>query len=358
MTSTSHPNQVYLKLSLIIIKAHNTDKMSDKILITTKELSKYGLVDNLNEKAVALVQQQKTNWELAGKNYAALSDVQKKDFSFGHFQIHAHHNPGRMRSSAAKTDPESIAQRPCFLCAENLPPEQKGILFQNDYLILTNPFPIFPVHLTIPHLEHIPQRLEHFFAGMLDLSRYLPGFTVFYNGPRCGASAPDHFHFQAVKRGYLPVEKEFNDLVKDHALAYFHKSNVEIYAVENCLRRFLAFVSPDKNATIRAFHFLYSSLFLKEGEEPMLNVLAFYEVGVWSIIIFPREKQRPSHFFKSGKNQIIIGPAAVEMGGTLILPRAQDFNIINHDLIADIYNEVTVSSSNFDHMIKIFEYYE
>ncbi len=331
--------------------------MSDKILITIKELSNYGQVDNLNEQAIALVQQQKVNWELAGKNYAALSEVHKKEFDFGHFQIHAHHNPGRMRSSAAKTDPQSIARRACFLCADSLPPEQKGIPFQNDYLILTNPFPIFPVHLTIPHLKHIPQRLEHFFADMLDLSRQLSGFTVFYNGPRCGASAPDHFHFQAGKKGYLLIEKEFNSLVEEHAKAYFQKKDVEIYAVDNYLRRIIAIVSPNKNAIIRAFHFLYSSLLEKKDVEPMLNVLAWYEEGVWKIIVFPREKQRPSHFFETGKNQIIVGPAAVEMGGILILPRHQDFEIIDHKIITEMYNEVTISSDDLNHMINIFAQY-
>jgi hypothetical protein len=138
---------------------------------------------------------------------------------------------------------------------------------------------------------------------MLDLSKHLPRFTVFYNGPQCGASAPDHFHFQAGEKGYLLIEKELNALIKDHAKAYFKKKDVEIYAVDNCLRRFLAFVSPQRmqSSRISVPVFFYGGT----GErEPMLNVLAFYEEGTWKIIIiFPREKQRPSHFLRQVKTR-------------------------------------------------------
>ncbi len=329
--------------------------MLQEKIITEEELSAYGPVDNLNEQAIALVRQQREAWGLAGNNYAALDRVQSRIFDYGHFQIHVHHNPGRMRSSAAITDAKTIAQRPCFLCTQNLPPEQKGILFGDDYLILANPFPIFPVHLTIPHQEHIPQRLEHFFSDMLDLSRNLSGFTVFYNGPRCGASAPDHFHFQAGNRGFLRIEKEFDSLKQEHAKAYIQKNELEVFAVENYLRRFLAIVSPEKKAIIDAFGFIYSLLSKGSPEEPMLNVLAWHAEEKWHVVIFPRERQRPSHFFESGTNQIIVGPAAVEMGGILILPRDEDFERIDNEIISDIYNEVTLSASSFKHLIEEIE---
>ncbi|MGC9355923.1 MAG: DUF4922 domain-containing protein, partial [Mariniphaga sp.] len=165
--------------------------------IAPGELRKFGRAENLNEQAKTLVAQQKAAWEMASKNYAALKSVQTRTFDFGHFEIVVQFNPERIRSSAAKTDTKSIAERPCFLCLKNLPPEQKGIPFGEDYLILTNPFPIFQTHLTIPHLHHTSQQITGFFPDMLRLSRKLNGFTVFYNGPQTGASAPDHFHFQA-----------------------------------------------------------------------------------------------------------------------------------------------------------------
>ncbi len=320
-------------------------------LISAEELSKYGPVNTLNERALTLVKQQQKVWKLAAKNFAALADVQTRVLDFGHFNIEVHHNPARLGSSAALTDPQSLAQRLCFLCTENMTPEQNGIAFRDNYLIFTNPFPIFSAHLTIPLIEHIPQRLEHYFPDMLDLSSQLSGFTIFYNGPRCGASAPDHFHFQAVSGGLLPVEKEFYLLKEKHSKVVFNKNNLEIVAVEDYLRPFLSVVSKDKDAIIQSFSRFYTSFVQEDGEEPMINVLSNYRDGFWRIIIFPRKRQRPSHFFREGKNQIVIGPATVEMAGILILPRYEDFNLIDHKTVSEIYSEVAVSSDSFDHMI-------
>jgi ATP adenylyltransferase/5',5'''-P-1,P-4-tetraphosphate phosphorylase II len=333
---------------------HNNDTMPDKMIITTEELSKYGPVDSLNDQVYSLVKQQQDSWELAGNNYASLSDVQTKSFNFGHFKIDVQYNPGRMRSSAAKTDSHSISKRPCFLCAQNLPPRQRGIAFHNKYIILTNPFPIFPLHLTIAHRNHVPQKLEHFFPDMLELCKALPGFTVFYNGPFSGASAPDHFHFQAGSKGAMPVETELKQLKKEHAEVIFKINDVEVAAVESYLRRFLAITSSDSNAIIRVFYLIYQTLLSVNDNEPMLNVLSFFEKGEWNVIVFPRGKQRPSHFFKKGINQLIIGPASVEMGGILILPKMENFETINHNIISEIYNEVTVSSEEFNHMLNVF----
>lgn len=327
--------------------------MHDNNIISVEELSKYGPVSNLNEQAMTLVKQQQQTWEMAGKNFKALSEVQTRMFEVDHFHIQVQHNPGRIRSSSAKTDPHIIDSRPCFLCRENMSSEQKGIEYRNNLLILINPFPIFPAHLTIPTLKHIPQRLEAFFPDMLDLCRYLPGFTVFYNGPECGASAPDHFHFQAGSKGYMPVEKEFNKLKREHAKIIFYRNDVEIFAVDNYLRRFIAIISPDKDQIIQVFSFLYNSLMKEGGNEAMINVLSFYDDEKLHILIFPRAKQRQSHFFETGYKQIIIGPATVEMGGILILPRINDFKNINLKTISEIYDEVTASSAYFHHMIDI-----
>jgi hypothetical protein len=324
--------------------------MFNQKLISVQELSKYGPVSNLNEQAVSLVKQQQETWELARKNYAALSEVQTRNFDFGHFQIQAQYNPGRMRSSAAKTDKNSIAGRPCFLCTGNLPEEQKAIDFQGRFLILANPFPIFPVHLTIAHREHIPQRIAGFIPDMLNLSRELTQFSVFYNGPECGASAPDHFHFQAGSKGLLPVEKEFETL-EGQASVLFQNPEIKIVAVENYLRRFVVIVSSHKEEIVRAFHFLYSLLPTTGKIEPMLNAISYYQQNKWILIIFPRERQRPYHFFQKGKNQVIVGPAAVEMGGNLILPRKEDFLSLEHKTIFEIYTEVTIAKDKFELMI-------
>ncbi len=327
--------------------------MLEQKIISVEELSKYGPVTGLNEQAITLVKQQKETWELARKNYAALSGVQTKKIDFGHFNIVAQHNPERIRSSAAKTDADSIAARPCFLCLENLPSEQKMIIFQGKYLILTNPFPIFPLHLTLSNLEHTPQRIQDFFTDMLELSRELTGFTLFYNGPECGASAPDHFHFQAGNRGLLPIENELKTLENLYAKVLVQNQKVKVFAVENYLRQFVAIVTSDKVAAAEMFRQIFLFLAGENPKEPLLNILCYYENGAWKIILFPRAKQRPSHFYRNDETQVVVGPAAVELGGVLVLPRKDDFVKITKKIIAEIYGEVTIAENDFNLMLEI-----
>ncbi|NCB07149.1 MAG: DUF4922 domain-containing protein, partial [Bacteroidia bacterium] len=236
-------------------------------------------------------------------------------------------------------------------CLENLPAEQKGILFQNKYLILANPYPIFHQHLTISKTEHHPQEIYPHFADLLNLSRNLPGFTIFYNGPQCGASAPDHFHFQAVKKEELPVEKEFEILENEYAETLFQTKKTKVIAVENYLRRMIAFISDDKNEIRENFEKIYKASGIQNGEEPMMNILCNFENEKWRVIFFPRGKQRPSHFFETGEKQIIVSPATVEMGGILVLPRENDFKKITKNNIAEIYNEVTIDNEKFETLI-------
>lgn len=319
--------------------------------ITFAELTRFGRVDNLNKQAKTLVAQQKSTWEMAGKNYEALKRAQTKTFDFGHFRIVTQFNPERIRSSAAKTDAKSIAERPCFLCVDNLPTVQKGILFQNKFLILTNPFPIFPVHLTISKLEHSLQEITGNFSDLLELSMNLAEFTVFYNGPKCGASAPDHFHFQAIMTNALPIETEFATLGNQYAEILFQNEKIKILAVENYLRRFIAIVSNDKNEIEKRFKHICKNLETGSGEEPMMNILSSFQHDKWRVIIFPRDKQRPSHFFRTDEKQIMVSPAAVEMGGFLVLPGKEDFLKITKKEIEEIYGEVTVNQEDFKNLV-------
>lgn len=326
--------------------------MLENKIIAPDELVKFGNVKNINEQAFSLVIQQRSVWEVANTNYKALNGIQTKTFDFGHFKILAQFNAGRIRSSAAKTDAKSIADRPCFLCVENLPEVQKGIVFQDKYLILVNPFPIFPKHFTIPSFNHTPQQIKNHFADMLDLSAVLTGFTVFYNGPKCGASAPDHFHFQAGEKGLLPVEQEFLNLEENYSEVLIQTEKIKVIAVENYLRQFVAFISADKNEVERIFEKVYSMLETGQNEEPMLNVLCNFENGTWRVILFPRQKQRSSHFFRTDEKQIIVSPAAVELGGLLVLPREEDFNKITENDIAEIFGEVTMDFTTFKKLTK------
>ncbi len=324
--------------------------MLETKIISSEDLLKFGSVANLNEQVLSLVEQQKVDWKIAAQNYDALNRIKTREFDFGYFKIVVQYNPERIRSSAAKTDAKSIAQRACFLCLENLPPKQKGILFQNSYLIITNPYPIFTKHLTIVKLEHTPQRILPHFHDLLNISKILPDFTIFYNGPQCGASAPDHFHFQGGNSGYMPLERELSELEKNHSKTLIQTSTLKIFAVENFLRRMIVIVSSEKNLLEKSFGQMYNLPDPKNHEEPMMNVLCKYSENQWFVIIFPREKQRPSHYFREDKKQLLVSPASVEMGGILILPHEDDFLKITKTEVAEIYNEVTMNQKKFNEL--------
>jgi len=321
-------------------------------IISVKELEKFGPVENLNEQVISLMEQQKATWETATRNYEALNRLKTRTFDFGHLKIIAQFNAERIRSSAAKTDAKSIADRPCFLCLKNLHSEQKGIMFQNKYIILVNPYPIFQKHLTISGLEHVPQEILSYFADLLDLSQNLPEFTVFYNGPQCGASAPDHIHFQAGNTGLLPIDNEFETIMNNFSEVLYENSNCKIIAPKEYLRRVVVLISSDKFQLLKNFEFIHNQLNNQTGNEPKMNILCNFVDKSWRVIIFPRNKQHPSHFFKTEEKRIIVGPAAVELGGLLVLPREDDFKKITKTEIAEIYSEITIDSEKYNNLVQ------
>jgi len=172
-------------------------------------------MDKLNIQISSLLAEQKKSWKLARDNYAGLKTVRTKSFSFGDFEVKVQFNPARIVSSGAKVDAKTIAERKCFLCADNRPAEQRAVEF-GDYEILVNPFPIFPEHFTIPRKEHVDQQIKPYFADMLQLAEVLDDYLIFYNGPRCGASAPDHMHFQAGTKDFLPLVNDYKRLKATH----------------------------------------------------------------------------------------------------------------------------------------------
>ncbi|MDR1526208.1 MAG: DUF4922 domain-containing protein [Dysgonamonadaceae bacterium] len=271
----------------------------------------------MKDKVNQLFKDQFIHWELARKNYKALEQVKTKTLDVNGYRYKVQFNPARILSSAAKVDSQSISVRPCFLCNDHRPPEQKGILFKEQYTILINPYPIFPRHLTVPAGEHTPQRIASRFGDMLDLSQQLDDYIVFYNGPKCGASAPDHFHFQAGNKGFLPIENERN--------------------WPNAIR----IESENKQEMLDRFQQHYNALPLQPDDvEPMLNILTGYECGKWMTHLFPRKKHRPACYSAEGDANLLISPASVDMGGVFITPREKDFQKITAEDIAEILNEV------------------
>ena len=264
-----------------------------------------------------LFDEQLSNWELARNNYNALKQVKVKTLVVDGREYKVQFNPARIISSAAKVDAQSIRERKCFLCAENRPPEQKGIPFNDRYTILVNPYPIFPRHLTIPLIEHTPQRIAPRFGDMLDLAQLLDDYVIFYNGPKCGASAPDHFHFQAGNKGFLPIEKNWN-----------------LYSP-------ISIESDNKEELLDRFQQIYGSMEQKpEDDEPMMNILTWYEAAKWIVCIFPRKKHRPSCYSAEGEANLLISPASVDLGGVFITPLEKDFEKITAKDIAEILHEI------------------
>jgi hypothetical protein len=320
------------------------------MIISEAELAPFLSGNNPADRAHGLLLQQKGAWEMLRTGYDTLQSVRTKAFEFDRFQIKVQFNPGRLTSTVAKVDATSIRERKCFLCTQNLPPAQRGIPCDGRYLVLCNPFPIFPEHFTISCLDHAPQRILDTFAAFLQLTRDLgTRYALLYNGPRCGASAPDHLHFQAGNRSFLPIDAEYAALTERDDSRLFASGSLRAYGVEKFLRHFISFESANAGMLIRAFGELYAVLTdsAAAGEEPMLNIVGLYNDPEWKIIVFPRAKHRPSHYFKEGDDKLLISPAAVELGGICTTPREQDFAKVTRDNIVDIYHEISVSDDRF-----------
>lgn len=299
----------------------------------------------MNETIKKLQTDQLATWETARANYAALAGVRVKELDVDGTPYKVQFNPARIVSSAARVDAKSISERKCFLCPGNLPPEQKGIPFGGHYRILVNPFPIFPRHLTIPDTEHVPQRIASRFPDMLDLARLLTDYTVFYNGPHCGASAPDHAHFQAGNRGFLPIEKTWYTQVAGKVTGY---GQAVLWQLDDAPRTTLVIESAEKEDAEKLFSLLYRSLPVKPGEEePMMNVLARYEADRWTVFVFPRRKHRPDCYNAEGEAHLLISPASVDLGGVFITPVEKDFRKITAEDVKRILGEVCLSADEF-----------
>lgn len=312
-------------------------------------------MQNRSNEAKELLAAQLRDWGLAANNFAGLQQVKVKSFDFDACQYKVQFNPARIVSSAAKVDKQSIEQRKCFLCAENRPAEQTHVDL-GKYWLLVNPFPIFPQHFTIPEKIHCPQLIRERMADMLDIAAVLPHFTLFYNGPKCGASAPDHFHFQAGNKGFMPLEKEVTILKQTHAeVLPVLQSNA--WAIDDKVRRFIVLESNEPQKLLADFELLHAALeaFQNEGEdEPMLNILAGYEQGIWQLIIFPRYKHRPTQYFEEGEKNILLSPASVDLGGVLITPLEKDFSKISKTDIADMMAQVLWPAGQFEILINQF----
>jgi hypothetical protein len=304
--------------------------------------------------AAGLLLQQRKSWGMLGTNFANLANVQTRQFRFGGYQVRVQFNPGRLTSSAARVDDRSIRERKCFLCLPHLPPEQRGIPYADSFMILCNPFPIFPEHFTIPHVDHVPQRIVGGLGTFIALARDLaPRYSVFYNGPRCGASAPDHLHFQAGTRQFMPIEGQYPRLRAAEGKDVRRTGSATTIAIEGAGRRFIAVEGTDAGDVERALADYIDVLqkITDDAEEAMMNLVAWYDNGSWIVLLFPRAKHRPSFYFAEGDERLLISPAAVDLGGVSITPVEADFRKVTHEHLALMYQEVLLSRAEFSESV-------
>lgn len=294
-----------------------------------------------SEQIERLLESQCAEWPLAARNFDALRSVELREVAIPGWTLKVQFNPARIVSSGAKVDARSLAERPCFLCEANRPAEQRGIEWEG-YTVLVNPFPIFPRHFTIPALEHTPQRIAGRMAHMLRLAMALKGYTVFYNGPRCGASAPDHMHFQAGNTDFLTLPAALEGAAMQVVAAEPDGTTLRV-AAELPLKVFVV-DSADAEAGARMFDRLYAALPMPDtGEEPMLNLLAYATAGGVRLVVVPRKRHRPSFYGTEGPGAMLLSPASVDMGGAFITPRAEDFGRIDEALLRRVFDELCLN---------------
>lgn len=280
---------------------------------------------------------------MAAGNFEALKGVKVKELDVDGMTVKVQFNPARIVSSSAKVDAKSLKERKCFLCGANRPEVQRGIEWGPDgkYIILINPFPIFPRHLTIPDQRHVDQLIYERVEDMMDLAHELDEYTVFYNGPKCGASAPDHMHFQAGNSDFLTIapaleKAELKEIAKD--------GEATLYLVDTLPLNVFVVDAKDHKEGARLFKRLYDALPQKEGEtEPMMNLLCYATPAGERLVVIPRKQHRPSFYGMEGEGKMLLSPASVDMGGVFITPLEKDFVKLDADLVRTIVDELCLS---------------
>ena len=299
-------------------------------------------ITDFPSRVAALIQQQLATWPMLNNATAALDQVQYKDFDINGSHVRAQFNPARIVSTAAKVDSASIQARPCFLCAENLPAEEKGIPFGENYVVLCNPFPVLPDHLVISERRHTPQAIVPRFEDLLELTQAFGSeYFTLYNGPQCGASAPDHHHFQACRSEGIPLFDEIHHWPRSWRI---HQDDLEVFTLADYRLNILV-ASSRKKATMAAwFEQAIASLTQVAGVEPMINLVATYHSSHWMVYLFPRGKHRPSRYYAEGDKKLTISPAGIDLTGVLVVPDPQHFDRLTATDVAQIYSEITLAS--------------
>ena len=254
-------------------------------------------------------------WPDARRRYRQLLDVSTRELACDTLTLKAQYNPARMVSTGASIDKKDIGSRPCFLCAANRPDEQTTAPAGQGHELLVNPFPILPMHFTIPSLHHEPQAIRGNYGEMLSLLERHPKLTVFYNGPLCGASAPDHAHFQAGTSGLLPLQTAWQRLCRSLTPVQTRPDGTGIWLIAEYPCAAFLLRSNNNDDGRQLFDMLYNALPLRDGErEPMMNIVCWHNGNEVLSVVFPRRKHRPDCYYASGGEQLLRRKLAVTCG--------------------------------------------
>lgn len=302
------------------------------------------------DEAIRLLERQLAEWPETRARYEALDHVCERTLEWETFSVRVQWNPARIASSAAKVDAQSLSRRPCFLCPAHLPAEQLRREVADEYQLLVNPFPIFPMHWTVPARMHVPQTMKGRWPVWAALMKAVRPLVVCYNGPRCGASAPDHFHWQLGTPGFLPVEQ---DRTRVERCWVTDEPHLRIYALKNYLRQALFVESDNEVRLAEALERIVGGLPCGPGEaEPGMNVLAWWGEEGGVACVLPRRKHRPACYEATGETHRLISPGAVDMGGVLITPRREDYERLTAAEIEQIYEEVSLADEAMDRWLE------
>ena len=288
-------------------------------------------------------------WEDARHRFRDLKHVEVRQLSD---QLKVQFNPARIVSTGAKIDKHTLGERPCFLCERNRPKEQMTKQIDDHFQLLVNPFPILPVHFTIPATKHQPQSIYRHYGEMHRLLSLHSELMVFYNGPKCGASAPDHLHFQAGTSGVLPLQTNWQRLSRSLTDVISLNDDEKISVLRDFLVPAFVIISKSEDSDEELFHRLYRSMPMRGDEsEPMMNIIAWRKGDEFISVVIPREKHRPDAYFAEGEAQMMVSPGALDMAGLIITPREEDFNKINLDKATALLRECGISAEKMEAIV-------
>lgn len=313
------------------------------------------------------VRDQLSCWPLACDNFRALKNIQVREMTVGGLKVRLQFNPARMISSAAKLNKEDIAKRRCFLCRENRFPEQILLKFDGrknkKYHILLNPYPIFPDHLVIAMAHHTDQSIWHRYVDMLDLAKKYDEFTFYYNGPKSGASAPDHHHFQGVPRSMMPLETDVDamldglneDSLQKGCDALHYVSSVRdarLYHYDRFTTGIFVIAAETSKSAAKLFYRLLDSADVPEGEpEPLINLISYWKNGEFRSIVIFRRSHRSHHYFSDGPDHLTMSPGCADMAGVLIVPVESEYHALTPEWLAEMMEEVSIPKEEQERLL-------